>query len=186
MRYFYQILLVVSSLLLAWLGMMAVHELGHCVNAWLSGGSVARVVLHPLAISRTDLARNPHPQFTAWGGALWGCAIPLAVALAMRIFRAPGAYLARFFAGFCLLLNGVYLAEDAFFRAADGGDLVRHGAPAWTLVASGAAAMAIGLALLNGLGPRFGFGEARGRVDRRAALGVTCALAVVVLIEVML
>ncbi len=44
----FQLLLVVSTLALSWLGMMVVHEFGHAALAWLSGGSVARVVLGPL------------------------------------------------------------------------------------------------------------------------------------------
>ena len=53
-----RILLIVSCLLLSWLWMQVVHEAGHVAAAWLWGGSIAKVVLHPLAISRTDVANN--------------------------------------------------------------------------------------------------------------------------------
>jgi hypothetical protein len=59
--------IVVLNLWLSWLGMMAVHELGHVLHAWLSGAVVARVVLGPFEMSRTDLWRNPHPLFVAAG-----------------------------------------------------------------------------------------------------------------------
>src|SRR5260221_4916233 len=52
---FHQIILIVSTLLGSWLGMQAVHELGHVIGAWLTGGQVSQVVLHPLTISRTHL-----------------------------------------------------------------------------------------------------------------------------------
>ncbi len=76
---FYQYLLIISTLLLSWFGMMIMHELGHCLHAWLGGGAVARVVLHPLAISRTDCPVNLHPLLTAWGGPLIGSVLPIAM-----------------------------------------------------------------------------------------------------------
>ena len=46
--------------------------------------------------------------------------------------------------------------------------------------------VAAGLYLCHGLGPKFGLGEAKGQVDRRAALGAAAALAVLVVIELLL
>ena len=34
-------LLLVAAIYLCWLGMMAVHEAGHVLHAWLSGGTVS-------------------------------------------------------------------------------------------------------------------------------------------------
>ncbi len=186
MNRWFQILLITSTLALSWLAMMAVHELGHVVHLGLSGGTVEKVVLHPLAISRTDAGANPHPLAVAWGGAIWGCLIPLAVLLAARRLAPSHAYLARFFAGFCLIANGAYLAADAFVRGGDGRDLIAHGTPPWVLIVFGVTALTGGLWLWNGLGPHFGLGEARGRVDRRAACGVAAALAAVIVLEVAL
>src|SRR3954451_16268416 len=45
---FHQVVLISSLLPLSWLGMMAVHEAGHVVAAWLTGGKIVRVVLYPL------------------------------------------------------------------------------------------------------------------------------------------
>jgi hypothetical protein len=72
-----RVLAVVFLLYASWLAMMAIHELGHVLHAWLSGGTVSLVYLRPFEFSRTDLSVNPHPQFVAWGGPLWGCVIPL-------------------------------------------------------------------------------------------------------------
>jgi len=52
--------------------MMVVHEFGHVLFAWSSGGAVSRVVLSPLEFSRTDLQKNLHPLFVASGWALVG------------------------------------------------------------------------------------------------------------------
>jgi hypothetical protein len=65
---------------LSWLAMQAVHELGHILAAWLTGGTVERVILEPLAISRTDVSPNPSPLAVAWAGPLVGVALPLFLA----------------------------------------------------------------------------------------------------------
>lgn len=165
-------LLIASTIGLAWLAMMAIHEAGHVLHAWLSGGQVQRVVLHPLAISRTDVSPNPHPLLVAWGGAIWGVAIPLAVWLAGALLRWRYRYLLAFFAGFCCLANGLYLAAGSFTGAGDAGDLLRHGARQWQLIAFGVPLSMLGLWLWNGQGTHFGLGPAQGRVDRRAAIAL--------------
>src|SRR2546430_13061992 len=97
----FQILLIVSFISFSWLAFMVVHEFGHALTAWVTGGSVARMVLHPLQISWTSFSRNPHAQLVAWGGPVLGSLIPLVVLLLARTLRSPGIYLFRFFAGFC-------------------------------------------------------------------------------------
>jgi hypothetical protein len=182
----FQVLLITSTLGFSCLGMMAVHELGHVVHLWLSGGTVEKVVLHPLEISRTDPGENPHPLVVAWGGPVWGCLVPLVALLTAQRTARSHAYLARFFAGFCLVANGAYLAGDAFVRGGDGRELISHGTPPWALVACGLPTVALGLYLWNGLGPHFGLGEAAGRVDRRAALGMAVLLASLIVVELTL
>lgn len=180
---FYQIVLVASTLGLSWLGMQAVHELGHVLGALAGGVRVERVVLHPLAISRTDASHDRHPMLVIWGGPVVGVLLPLgAYGLARMTYR-RWAYLLRFFAGFCLVSNGVYLAVGSFEGVGDAGDLLRYGAPRWTLIAFGFAAVPAGLALWHGLGPQFGLGGARGEVDRRAAAGSLVLLVIVVVVE---
>src|SRR3954447_26780702 len=109
-----QIILIVSTLGLSWLGMMVVHEFGHVLFAWMSGGSVARVVLSPLEFSRTELQINPHPLFVAAGGAVVGVILPVMVSGAWRIRRWPGWYVFQFFTGFCLVANGIYIGVVSF------------------------------------------------------------------------
>jgi hypothetical protein len=175
---FHQALLIGSVLPLSWLGMMAVHEFGHVLGAWYSGGTVAKVVLHPLTISRTDLAHNPHPLLVAWAGPVLGVIFPLAAFGAAAAVRLPGAYLLRFFAGFCLIANGGYIGGGSFDRLGDARDLLRHGAPLWQLWAFGAAGVAAGLLLWHRLGWHFGLGKAKGQVSRGAAYGCLVALVI--------
>lgn len=71
---------------------MVVHELGHVLAAWLTGGTVSSIVLHPLRISWTGLSDNPHPQVVAWGGSGLGVGIPLLFCVLGKRLRLPHAY----------------------------------------------------------------------------------------------
>lgn len=129
----------------AWLAMLALHESGHVLNALLSGGQPRSASIPLWGFSYTELASNPFPQFVAWGGFVWGSALPLLFVLAGlrvggRIRRA-----ALFFGGFCLIANGVYLAAGQFDAVGDAGDLLRHGVPRWLLIVCGVSATALGL-----------------------------------------
>jgi hypothetical protein len=181
MRRFHQAVLIGSFLPLCWFAMMAVHELGHVMAAVASVGTVERVVLYPLTISRTDVSINPRPLLVAWAGSLFGILLPLALLTLVRLCRFQWTYLAQFFAGFCLIANGAYIAAGSFQRIGDAGDLLRHGSPLWSLWLFGGVAVPFGLYLWNGLGPRFGRGAAAGKVDHRAAY-VSCALLLLTLI----
>jgi hypothetical protein len=171
----HQAVLIVSAAALSWLGMMAVHELGHVAGAWWTGGRVAKVVLHPLTISRTDLTHNPRPLAVAWAGPALGVLLPLAAFGVAAALRWPGAYLLRFFAGFCLIANGAYIGAGSFDGVGDAGDLLRHGSPPWPLWLFGLVTVPAGLALWHRLGPHFGLGPARGTVSPWAAYGCLTA-----------
>lgn len=173
---------MLSASIAAWYAMMIVHESGHVLAAWLSGGSVARVVLHPLESSRTELAANPQPRFVAAAGPAWGAGFPLAAWLIARATRAPRLFLWQFFAGFCLLVNGAYLASAVAFPAGDADELLRRGVPRWAMVIAGLAAAAAGLRLWHGLGSRFGLSGQR--ADRGAVVASATAAAALILFVV--
>ena len=181
-----QAILLISTLALSWLAMMAVHELGHVLHAQVSGGHVVAVELNPLTFSRTDVAPNPHPQWVAWGGALWGTLLPTGLWAIGRLAVPAFAWIAKFFAGFCAIANGVYLAAGMWTGVGDAGDLIRHGAAPWHLWVAGAATAALGLWMWNGLGPHFGFGRPRAKIDRRATAVVVAALVIVAVVELLL
>lgn len=134
--------------------MEVVHESGHVLAAWISGGAVRKVVLLPWELSRTELAVNPHPLFVAWGGAVCGILLPLLLWLLFRRWRY--AHFLRFFAGFCLVANGVYLGFGAFLRAGDCRELLIYGTPFFLLPLVGFFSAAAGFTLWHGLGKRFG------------------------------
>jgi hypothetical protein len=148
----YQILFVFSLLVLSWLGMMAVHELGHVLGAVLTGGVVERVVLHPLSISRTDVSPNPHPAIVVWLGPLVGVLLPLVCVVLVSRRWITMAHVVRFFAGFCLVTNGAYISFGSFAKIGDCGEMLRTGSPLWAMLMFGASCMAGGIYLWHGMG----------------------------------
>lgn len=186
MKHAHQLLLIGTFLPLCWLGMMAVHELGHAIGAVATGGTVERAVLHPLAISRTDVSPNPNPCLVGWAGPLVGVFLPLALLVVFKVGRVSLAYLPQFFAGFCLVANGAYIGVGSFGRIGDAGDMLRHGSPIWLLWLFGAVAVPVGVYLWNGLGPHFRLGTAAGKVDHRAAYFSCALLILTVILEVAL
>ena len=176
-----QAILIGSTLLASWLGMQACHELGHVGGARLTGGRVARVVLHPLTISRTDVAENPSPLTVAWSGPVVGVAVPLVVWLVSATVRLPGSFVFRFFAGFCLLANGLYIGLGSWDRVGDCREMLAHGSQLWQLWLFGALTAPLGLWLWHRQGVYFGFGPAQGQVSGGVAYAtlVACVLLLV-------
>jgi len=145
-------ILLVSGLYFCWLAMMAVHEAGHVLHAWLTGGTVSAVRIPLLGFSVTEFSTNPSPHFVAWGGPIWGCMLPLLLDALWRATRLPGRRWVQFFAGFCLVANGAYLGVGWTTGAGDAGDLVTYGTPVWVLVAFGLVTGGTGLYLWHLLG----------------------------------
>lgn len=176
------VVLIAVTLVACWLGMQAVHEAGHVLGGVVTGARVERVVLHPLTISRTDVVENRHPLFVTWMGPLFGVAAPLAAWGVAAMTRMPVAFLLRFFAGFCLIANGGYLAFGALQRIGDCQVLLARGAPIGSLFLFGAVAMPLGLFLWNGTGADFGIGPKAQPIDRRlTAIVAAVAVGLVVL-----
>ena len=95
-------------------------------------------IFPPFGFSRTDFAVNPHPLFVAWGGAFWGCILPLAILAVARCFAAKTRiYLLAWFAGFCLSPTAPICWAASFLTggADDGGVILQDGGSRWQLVA---------------------------------------------------
>lgn len=175
--------LIAALIPLCWLGMMIVHEMGHVLGAIVTGGRVTRVVLHPLTISRTDVSPNPAPLAVTWAGPALGVLTPALVLLAGRFFKMPALHLWRFFTGFCLISNGLYLAVGAFDRVGDAGDLLRHGAATGHLWLFGLVTVPIGFWMWHGQGKHFGLVKDAEPVTLRQGWVVATLLTVVVILE---
>jgi hypothetical protein len=146
-----KVLLFALLIFASWMLMQVVHESGHILGAWLSGGTVTEVVLNPLTISRTDVRPNPHPLIVVWAGPIVGVVLPIAIWIAARLIRFRYANLTQFFAGFCLIANGAYIGIGSFGRVGDCGEMLRNGSPIWLLWVFGAVTLAAGLYLWHGL-----------------------------------
>ncbi len=173
-----QAVLLLSLGVVSWLGMMGVHELGHVLGAWATGGRVQQVVWHPLVLSRTDVAADRSPGVTVWAGPIVGAVLPAVVYGVAAGLRWGAAPLLGFFAGFCLIANGAYIGIGAFEGVADAGVMLVLGAPRWTLVVFGVVTTAAGFAVWRRESGWFGFGSAPRRVGARSA-AAALALAVV-------
>lgn len=158
--------------------MMLVHESGHMLAAKLTGGSVQKLVFHPLALSRTDVAPNPHPLAVAWSGPTFGTIAPLLLWLALR---AAGirSYLAQIYAGFCLIANGAYIAFGSLGHVGDTYDLLLNDAPLWSLWLFGLLSLSAGFLLWHRLGPHFGLRTRAAPIDVWLSVGLSVALILV-------
>jgi hypothetical protein len=140
-----RLLLRLATFYLSWLGMLAVHELGHVMHAILSNGRVIGISFPPLGFSQTFVDPNPHAQFVAWGGPVWGTALPVCILLVWLVVRRRAPVLLWFFTGFCLVCNGAYIGLGWLKRSGDAHDLMREGASLATLILFGVVCVISGL-----------------------------------------
>ena len=180
-----QVVFVIAVLLLSWLGMMVVHELGHVIGAVLTQGVVTNVVLHPLSISRTDVQPNPVPSVVVWLGPLVGVLLPLFVSL-IPWGEPLLKNLARFFAGFCLTANGAYIALGSFEGIGDCGEMLRTGTPIWLMLLFGASTITAGFYLWHTMGSARQFFANPDMVSWQMVVITVTALVVVVIVELAL
>jgi|APSaa5957512622_1039677.scaffolds.fasta_scaffold35127_1 hypothetical protein len=152
-----QITIGVVTLVFSWYGMMAIHEAGHCLGAWLTGATVEGITFPLFGFSRTVVSGGGHPLVVVWAGPVLGALLPLLSLLCCRRFGRVGRDVVLFFVGFCLLANGIYIGLGASAKVGDALDLIRGGAPIWHLLAFGCVASAAGLCLWHRLGPLRGW-----------------------------
>lgn len=170
------VLLIVSTLVASWLGMQAVHEFGHCVGAWMTGGIVERVELKPWSISQTVVSHNSKPLTVVWAGPMIGVVLPITIWIGAAFAKWSFAFVLRFFAGFCLVANGLYLGVGSFFEIGDCGDMLKYGSGVWLLWLFGLVTVPLGFWLWHRQGKYFGMGKEGVPVRGPFAVG-TCLVA---------
>ncbi len=153
-------ILLLGVAMFAWPGIMLVHEFGHILAAWCTGGTVTRLIWHPLVFSRTDVSPNASPLVVVWAGPIVGCLLPILLERLVAFTLPTTLYIARLFAGFCLIANGAYLGIGAFSRVGDAGEMLRLGTPIWVLIVFGVLATGLGLWFWHRASFRLGFGSA--------------------------
>ena len=150
-----------GAVVVAYNGSMLLHEFGHVLHLWTSGGTVTRVFVSPIDVSYVFKGENPHPQWVAWGGPVWGALLPLALLAVAWTARWRVASLAVVLAVFALLFNGAYLSVGAFQPGGDTAQLLNHGAPVWSLVAAGLPMVGAGLYVAPLVAPALRVGAGR-------------------------
>lgn len=154
------ILLLLGVIAFSWPAMMLLHECGHLLAAWLTGGQVQQLVWHPLVFSRTDVSPNPAPLVVVWAGPIAGCLLPAIFVLIAARLACDLLYLTQLFCGFCLLANGIYIGIGSFDAIGDAGDMLRLGTPLWIMIVFGIIAMGLGFWQWHLASFKMGFGKA--------------------------
>ena len=157
--------LVAAWIPASWLVFLWTHESGHILGAWLTGGKVQKIVLHPLVFSRTDVSPNPSPMIVAWAGATLGPLIAAAAVSALILLSKHGFALYRTVLGFVLVANGCYIGLGVVQPVGDANDILELGAAPWALALYGIFAVGIGLMLWGGVRPDKQFKPCEGRMD---------------------
>ena len=179
----FQLAFSVSLLATSWLLMMAFHELGHVAGAMLTGGTVQEVILHPLAISQTDVFPNPSPLLVVWAGPIVGCVLPLVLAASLPKSWVVERKTVWFLAGFCLIANGCYIGFGSFDRVGDCGNMLDAGTPLVCLWLFGAIAIPAGLFIWHRLGSVAEFVSKPDLIPPHHAIAMVLTLLTIVLME---
>lgn len=139
----------------------AIHELGHAIGTWITGGDVYRIYLHPFLPGHCYHSETVHPGITTWAGALFSVCVGMILIIALWRRRAPR--FAPFFAigVFSLLGNGSYFIVGLLSRFGDPWYIVRRlGASAAGPISFGIISIGIGVVVCAlSLGPVFGIGR---------------------------
>lgn len=185
MKQFHKTLFLIALLSNCWLGMQIFHELGHVVGAWITGGTIERVILHPLTISRTDVSPNRNPLIVVWLGPTLGCLLPLTIWLLFPKRLVAVRNCLKFFAGFCLVGNGAYLLFGLPGRVGDCGTMLNCGTNPTVMISYGFVSITAGFWLWHQFGsPRRLFSE-QFTIRSSLAISTMGMLFVVVTIELL-
>ena len=156
------VLFTSGSFSFAWVLGIVLHELGHAVAMWTTGGIVDRITITPFSWSYTYYGSTPkYPQFTTWSGALLGSLFGLIILFIIR--NKPTPYSVPFlYLGIAPMLHGggYYLLDTFVTKRGDAASLIRSGVPISVVLAVGFFLAVIGIFFLikyfywNGLSPR--------------------------------
>ena len=114
---------------------MLVHECGHMLSAILGGASIIDVELRPWKLSHTLIADSDHQIMDAWMGPIFGAVFPALLFLMLKQTRLKT--ILGFFAGFCLVGNGVYIGIGWLGPYGDAEVMVQLGVPVAIMITFG-------------------------------------------------
>jgi len=139
---------IFGSSAFGWVFGTGLHELGHAVSMWITGGVVNRITLTPFSWSYTYYGSPPkYPQFTTWSGVLLGSFFGLLILLWIRNKNSP--YFVPFlYLGIAPMLQsgGYYFIDTFITKRGDAASLIQAGVPIYYVLGAGLA-----LAFLGGI-----------------------------------
>lgn len=162
--------LLKSTLLLLWsfvFGCNAstvLHELGHAIAYWTTSGTVEDIIIHPFSWSYCIPGSvSGYPNFTTWGGVVFGTLMGLLLVAAVWRWRGPYVILVIMTGVVSCIHNGSYLIYDCL-TASDGDAtiLISYGTSKLLIIIVGLVMTGIGVILagicpaLIGIGPNDG------------------------------
>lgn len=118
----------------------ALHELGHAIALWVTGGVVERITLHPFSWSYTYYGSTPnYPIATTAAGIVFGTFSALAlVALVWRFRNQPWTFIFIMTGIAATAINGLYaIVDPILLSGGDGTTLVRQGVPKFLIIGVG-------------------------------------------------
>ncbi len=143
-------LFIFGSFSFGWILGIVLHELGHAVAMWLTGGIVDRITITPFSWSYTYYGSTPkYPQFTTWSGTLLGSLFG-AIILLISSKKATPYVVPFLFMGVSPMLNGggYYVIDPFISKRGDPTSLVRSGVPMYIVLGVGILLLALGAYLV--------------------------------------
>jgi hypothetical protein len=128
----------------------ALHELGHAIVMWASGGVVDRIVLHPFTWSYTYYGSMPkYPILTSSAGIVFESVVALLlVGLAWRSRQQSWSLTFIMIGTVATVKAGLYaLIDGIVFGGGDATSLIQLGMPATVIVGAGILLIGVGLLL---------------------------------------
>ncbi len=123
---------------------MFLHEMGHVLAGWASGGDFRYIDVYPFHFSTTILQPNPHPGLVIWSGLLMGWLLPLLTIPVWKLQWAAIGPTLKCWSAYCWLAFGAYLALAAGESLSDTGQLRTEGWPLALLISVGTTLAIIG------------------------------------------
>ena len=139
------------------------HEHGHAIAAWATGGKVCRIVFHPFSWSYVNhySSKPGYENIVTWAGPLFAVFVGLLLLIIVWRWHRPNIMPVLMIGVVACCKDGSYLIISCLANTrGDGATLVKHGTPLVVVVAVGFILFAIGIVLaftclgLLGISPR--------------------------------
>ncbi|MHC4455976.1 MAG: zinc metalloprotease [Planctomycetota bacterium] len=141
--------LVLGAFAFAYNASSTLHELGHAIAYWITGGTVRYIIIHPFSWSYCmPSSASAYPNFTTWGGVVFGTLMGLLLVIIVWRWRGPYVILAFMTGTVACLHNGFYLIFSCLAKSkGDATSLLLGGTPKVVVIMVGLLMFGIGIVL---------------------------------------